>query len=76
MSLPMSVGYGIDGEQPPQSSISQEELGDAAVGIEFDVDQTWLLTARYAHRFGPVTNGIGGGLVDRDNVSLTVKRTF
>jgi len=76
MSLPMSVSYGIDGEQPPQSSINQEELGDAAVGVEFDVDQTWLLTARYAHRFGPVANGVSGGLVDRDNVSLTVKRTF
>jgi len=46
------------------------------VGVEFDVNQEWLITTRYAHRFGPVTNGIGGGIVDRDNVSLTVKRTF
>ena len=76
MSLPMALSYGIDGEQPPQSFISQEELGNAAVGVEFDVNQAWLLTARYSHWFGPVANGVGGGLVDRDNVSLTVKRTF
>jgi hypothetical protein len=76
LTLPMSVSYGIDGEQPPQSSISQEELGNASIGVQFLVNQVWYLTASYNTYFGPVENGIGGGLVDRDNVAFTVKRTF
>ena len=76
LSVPMSVSYGIDGEQPPQSSVSQEELGNASVGFEFNINETWNVTARYAAYFGPVANGTAGPLADRDNVSLTVKRTF
>jgi hypothetical protein len=76
LSVPLSVSYGIDGEQPPQSSVPQEELGNASLGFEFTVNETWNLSGRYAHYFGPVENGIGGGIVDRDTVSLTVRRTF
>ena len=50
--------------------------GSASVGAEFLVDQKWTLTARYNARFGPVNAGLGGLLKDRDNVSLTVKRTW
>lgn len=76
LSLPMAVSYGIDGEQTPQSSFNQEELGNAAVGVEFQIKETWNLTARYSAYFGPVANGLAGGLVDRDTVSVTLKRTF
>jgi hypothetical protein len=31
---------------------------------------------RYNAFFGPVAAGIGGLLTDRDNVSITAKRTF
>ena len=68
LSLPMAVSYGIDGEQPPQSYVNQEELGNAAVGVEFQIKETWNLTARYSAYFGPVANGLAGGLVDRDTV--------
>ncbi len=76
MDVPFSVSYGIDGEQPPQSSVTQEELGSASIGLDFIVDQTWSLAASYVDYFGPVANGTAGGLVDKDTVSLTIKRTF
>ncbi len=76
LSLPMAVGYGIDGEQPPQSSVSQEELGNARVGVEFNIKEIWNLSASYIAYFGPVPNGVGGPLADRDSVTMTLKRTF
>lgn len=76
LTLPMSVSYGIDGEQPPQSVVVHEELGNASVGIEFNVQEKWNLQARYSAYFGPPINGTNGPLTDRDNVSFTVKRTF
>tara|TARA_R110001599_G_scaffold353188_1_gene590629 strand:- start:69362 stop:70888 length:1527 start_codon:yes stop_codon:yes gene_type:complete len=76
MTLPMSVSYGIDGEQPPQGTVTHEELGNASVGIAFKIDETWDMEARYSAYFGPTDNGTTGPLNDRDNVSFTIKRTF
>ena len=76
LTLPMSVNYGIDGEQPPQGSVTHEELGNASVGISFRIDETWQMEARYSAYFGPSANGTTGPLNDRDNVSFTVNRTF
>jgi hypothetical protein len=76
MSMPMSVNYGIDGEQPPQGSITHEELGNASVGVAFNINEIWNLEARYSAYFGPTDNGTTGPLNDRDNVSFTVFRTF
>lgn len=76
MTLPMSVSYGIDGEQPPQSTITHEELGNASIGVAFKIDEAWDVEARYSAYFGPTDNGTTGPLNDRDNVSFTVKRTF
>jgi hypothetical protein len=76
MSLPMSVNYTIDGEKAPLSFGGDEEAGTASFGVSVDIEQAWKVTAAYNIRFGPVTAGIGGLLKDRDNVSLTVKRTW
>lgn len=76
LKIPMAVSYGIDGEQPPQSSVNQEELGNASIALDFTIDEQWNLAARYSTYFGPVANGLAGGLNDRETVSLTVKRTF
>jgi hypothetical protein len=76
MSLPMSVAYGIDGEQPPQGSVLEEEIGNASVGVSFLVNEVWILDAKYSAYFGPSDPGTTGPLNDRDNVSLTVKRTW
>lgn len=76
LTLPMSVSYTIDGEKSPISFGGDEEGGSASVGVQMDIDQEWIVTAAYNARFGPVLAGTGGLLKDRDNISLTVKRTF
>jgi hypothetical protein len=76
MTLPVNVSYSIDGEQPPQGSILEEELGSASVGVSFLVNEVWFLETKYSAYFGPSYPGTTGPLNDRDNVSLTVKRTF
>lgn len=52
------------------------EGGSASIGAELLVNQQWTFRASYNARYGPVNAGIGGLLKDRDNVSLTLKRTF
>jgi hypothetical protein len=76
MSIPMSVNYTIDGEKAPMSFAGDEEAGSASIGVSVDIEQAWKVTAAYNIRFGPVLAGIGGLLKDRDNVSVTVKRTW
>jgi hypothetical protein len=76
MTLPVAVNYAIDGENPPQGIILEEEVGNGSVGIEFNIDQVWIATAQYNMFFGPANPGTSGPLKDRDNVSLTVSRTF
>jgi hypothetical protein len=76
MTLPASISYGIDGEQPPQGSVTHEELGNGSLGVEFLVNEEWRYEARYNFYFGPTANGTTGPLNDRDNISLTVKRTW
>jgi hypothetical protein len=76
LTLPMSVNYTIDGEKSPLSFGGDEEAGSASVGAELLIDQVWTVRAAYNARFGPVLAGVGGLLKDRDNISLTVKRTW
>jgi hypothetical protein len=76
LSLPMSIGYTIDGEKAPISFGGDEEGGSASIGVSVDINQLWKITGAYNARFGPVKAGLGGLYKDRDNVSLTVKRTW
>jgi hypothetical protein len=76
LSVPFTLSYTIDGEKAPIGFGGDEENGNASLGLEFDINQTWLATLKYNNFFGPVAAGLGGLLKDRDNVSFTVKRTF
>ncbi|MEH6588014.1 MAG: DUF1302 family protein [Halioglobus sp.] len=76
LSAPMAVSYTIDGEKSPFTFGGDEERGSGSIGLELSIDQKYTVNARYNVFFGPVAAGIGGLLKDRDNVSLTVKRTF
>jgi len=75
LSLPMSVAYTIKGDSP-LSFGGNEDRGTYSLGLEFDVEGIWKITAKYNAFFGPIDAGLGGLLKDRDNVSLTVKRTI
>ena len=76
MTIPMAVSYALTKEKSPFTFGGDQERGSASIGAEFLVNQKWTVTGRYNTFFGPVNAGIGGLLKDRDNVSLTVKRTF
>jgi hypothetical protein len=76
LSVPVTVSYTIDGEKSPFTFGGDEERGNASIGAEFLINESWNFAARYNIFFGPVAAGIGGLLKDRDNISLTLKRTF
>ena len=76
LTLPMSISYAIDGEQTPNSAGGNEEVGNGSIGIQFLIDQVWDVSAKYNVYFGPQGNGTSAWIKDRDNVALTVKRTF
>ena len=76
LTVPMSVSYQIDGEQSPSSSGGTEEVGNGSIGVKFLVNEVWDLTAQYNVYFGPQGNGSEAFIKDRDNIALTVKRTF
>lgn len=75
LSMPMSVSYAFDGDAPIVQG-GNAGLGNASIGLEFLVKQTWAFGAKYNAFFGPVDAGAAGLINDRDNVALTVKRTF
>ncbi len=70
-----SVGMGLSGSAPNGLG-GDEKVGNGSWGIKADVNQLWNADLRYNFFFGPQENGIGGNWTDRDNVSLTIKRTF
>jgi len=76
LTLPVAMSYTIDGKKSPFTFGGDEERGSGSFGAELLVDQTWTVNARYNIYFGPVRAGIGGLLKDRDNISITFKRTI
>jgi hypothetical protein len=76
LTIPLSVSYTISGDASPMALSGNEGVGNASVGAEFLVNQAWTISAKYNIFFGSSDNGIGGLLKDRDNVALTIKRTF
>lgn len=76
VTVPVSVSYTIDGEKHPLTFGGDEDRGSGSIGVRANINETWNVQARYNVYFGPVKAGIGGLLKDRDNVSLTIKRTF
>lgn len=75
LKMPMSVSYGINGHSPLRGG-GDQSLGIASIGLSFEYSQVWLIDAKYNVFFGDQDRGSLGNLIDRDNVSFTVKRTF
>jgi hypothetical protein len=76
LSAPVSVNYTLKGKQAPNSAGGNERVGNGSAGLEVDIDQTWNIALKYNIYYGPQKNGTAAFIKDRDNVALTVKRTF
>lgn len=76
LTLPMAVSYTLDGKKSPFTFGGDHKRGSGSIGAELLIDQSWTVNMRYNLFFGPVRAGIGGLLKDRDNISLTFKRTI
>ena len=71
----MSVSYGLNRPSPLRGG-GDQSLGIASIGVAFDYQQVWNIDLKYNMFFGDQDRGSLGNLIDRDNVSFTVKRTF
>ncbi|HEY6131978.1 MAG TPA: DUF1302 family protein, partial [Halioglobus sp.] len=76
LSVPATVNYTLKGKQAPNSAGGNERVGNGSLGVEVDVDQVWNVALRYNVYYGPQKNGTAAYIKDRDNIALTVKRTF
>lgn len=75
LRLPMNISYGINGHSPISTG-GDQSIGTGSIGLAFEYEQVWLVDAKYNFFFGDQDRGALGNLIDRDNVTLTVKRTF
>jgi hypothetical protein len=63
-------------KQAPNSAGGNSRVGNASIGGSFDIEQTWNVALNYNMYYGPQKHAGASFIKDRDNVSLTVKRTF
>jgi hypothetical protein len=79
LTLPMSFSYNLgnsEKDKSPHTFGGDGAGGTLSLGAELLINQQWTVRTSWNSRFGPVNAGIGGLLKDRDNVTMTVKRTF
>jgi uncharacterized protein DUF1302 len=71
-----SVSYAMGCKQAPNSAGGNQHIGNGSIGGSIDIDQVWNIALNYNIYFGPQKNGTAAFIKDRDNIALTVKRTF
>lgn len=76
LSMLASVSYTLTCKQAPNSAGGNEKVGNGSIGMSVDIDQVWNVALNYNMYYGPQKNGTAAFIKDRDNVALTVKRTF
>lgn len=84
LSVPLGVGYGLDGNSSVVGAFLGEHIGDFNIGLNGTYLDTWRIGLSYTHYFGPVDTAIdsdGHGsfkqsLADRDFIAMTLRRTF
>ena len=79
LTVPVTFSYNLGNSEKDKSPFTfggDGKSGSGSVGAELLVNQSWTVRGAYNYRFGPVNAGIGGLLKDRDNFTVTVKRTF
>lgn len=83
LSVPVGVGYGIDGNSSVVGAFQGEGIGDISVGLNGSYLDAWRFGLSYTHYFGSSAPFIAFGHQmfkqywgDRDYVSLNIRRTF
>lgn len=84
LSVPIGLGYGLNGNSSVVGAFLGEDVGDISVGLNGTYLDKWRVGASYTHYFGPVDNVIdedGHGsyaqsLADRDFIAFSIRRTF
>lgn len=76
LSALASVNYTMTCKQAPNSAGGNEKVGNGSVGVSVDIEQVWNVALNYNMYYGPQKNGTAAFIKDRDNLALTVKRTF
>jgi hypothetical protein len=71
-----SISYATSCKQAPVSAGGNKDVGNGSLGLAVDINQTWNVALAYNIYFGPQANGTAAFIKDRNNVALTVKRTF
>lgn len=76
LSAPTTFSMGTSCRQASTAGGGNQDIGNASAGLAVDIDQVWNIALKYNFFWGPQPNGPAAYIKDRDNVSLTVKRTF
>jgi hypothetical protein len=88
LSVPISVGYGLQGNSMAVGSFYGEHVGDVSIGVSGSYLDAWRFGLNYTHYFGPEGTFLEYGpdgnphgsykqnLADRDFISFTLQRTF
>jgi hypothetical protein len=76
LNLLSSISYATSCRQAPVSAGGTQDVGNGSLGFAVDIEQTWNVALAYNIFFGPQANGTAAFIKDRNNVALTVKRTF
>ncbi len=76
LSARASISHAFTCKQAPNSAGGNEKVGNGSIGLAVDIEQVWNVALNYNMYYGPQKNGTAAFIKDRDNVALTVKRTF
>lgn len=76
LSTPSTFSMGMTCRQGLTAGGGNQEVGNGSFGVAVDINQTWNVVLNYNFFFGPQKNGPAAYIKDRDNIALTVKRTF
>jgi len=76
LSAPATFSMGTSCRQATTAGGGNQDVGNGSIGLAVDIDQRWNVALNYNVFFGPQEYGPAAYIKDRDNLSLTVKRTF
>lgn len=76
LQVPLTIGYTFGSNEPAIGNGGNPGVGTASAGLVFNIKQEWQASFRYNMFFGDAEAGLLGLLTDRDNIAITIKRTF